>query len=87
MASMSMIHEMAVETGEKVYVLKDGKTWHKFLKEGLIARGFEQGEVDPCIFYQRDLILVIYVDDAICFSPKAKFMDKFMASMQQPEPQ
>ncbi len=71
-----------------MYGLKDaGKTWHEFLKEGLIARGFKQGEVDPCVFYKEDLILMIYVDDVICFSPKAELIDEFVASMQRPEPQ
>ncbi len=38
---------------KNVYGLKDaGKTWHDFLKEGLIARGFRPGDVDPCVFYK-----------------------------------
>ncbi len=59
----------------------------QFLKEGLIARGFKQREIDPCVFYTEDLILMIYVDDIICYLPKAELIDEFVASIRWPEPQ
>ncbi len=79
---------MAIEARETVYGLTDTKkTWHKFLKEGIIARGFKQEEDKPCVFYKEDLILIIYVDNIICFLLKAELIDEFVASMKYAEPQ
>ena len=72
---------------KNVYGLKDaGRTWHEHLKKGLLDRGFQQGQVDPCVFYKDTLILLIYVDDVICFCPDDKPIDDFITSMQLPEP-
>ena len=73
---------------KNVYGLKDaGRTWHEHLKQGLLDRHFKQSKVDPCIFYKGDLILLIYVDDVICFCPTDKPIDDFIESMQRQEPQ
>ena len=70
-----------------VYGLKDaGRTWHEHLKKGLLDRGFTQGQVDPCVFYKGTLILLIFVDDVICFCPTDKPIGDFIESMQRPEP-
>jgi hypothetical protein len=37
-----------------LYGLKDaGKTWHDFLKKGLVARGWKVSEVDSCLFMKK----------------------------------
>ena len=73
---------------KNVYGLKDaGRTWHEHLKKGLLDRKFYQSLVDPCVFYKDNLILVIYVDDVICFSPTDAAIDSFIKSMQEEEPQ
>ena len=73
---------------KNVYGLKDaGRTWHEHLKRGLLDRHFKQSLVDPCVFYRDNLILLIYVDDVICFCPEDKPIDDFIASMQKKEPQ
>ena len=73
---------------KNVYGLKDaGRTWHEHLKQGLLDRHFIQSKVDPCIFYKGTLILLIYVDDVICFCPTSKPIDDFIESMQRQEPQ
>ena len=59
---------------KNVYGLKDaGRTWHEHLKQGLLDRHFVQSKVDPCIFYKGTLILLIYVDDVICFLLESNF--------------
>jgi len=72
---------------KNVYGLKDaGRTWHHHLRQGLLDRNFKESLVDPCVFYKGDLILVIYVDDVICFSPKDEVIDDFIKSMREDEP-
>ena len=55
---------------QNLYGLKDaGATWFNHLKTGLLKRGFTQSQVDPCLFFKKDLILITYVDDCILISP------------------
>ena len=62
--------------------LKDaGATWFSHLQKGLLKRKFKQSEVGPCLFYKKDLILIIYVDDCILMTPKPALVDEFLASM------
>ena len=73
---------------KNVYGLKDaGRTWHQHLRQGLEDRGFKAGDVDPCVFYKGNLILVIYVDDVIAFSPDPQEISDFVDSMKQEKPQ
>ena len=61
---------------QNLYGLKDGgATWFAHLNKGLLARGFKQSLVDPCLFYKRDLVLITYVDDCILMSPDANKID------------
>ena len=69
---------------QNLYGLKDaGATWYEHLKKGLKERKFVQSKVDPCLFYKKNLILVIYVDDCILFSPDAKEVDAFIEDMKK----
>jgi hypothetical protein len=55
-----------------LYGLKDaGNTWVEFLQKGLLKRGWQQSEVDSCLFTKSGILLVVYVDDAILISPHA----------------
>ena len=38
--------------------------------------GFEQGLVDPCLFFRNEVVLVVYVDDCLIFSPKKERTDE-----------
>ena len=51
---------------KNLYGLKDaGRTWHQFLRAGLLKRGWKQSQVDECLFTKNGVILILYVDDAI----------------------
>ena len=53
-----------------LYGLKDaGRTWYEYLDKGLKERGWQQSDVDTCLYTKRGILLVVYVDDAILISP------------------
>ena len=55
---------------KNLYGLKDaGKTWFDFLKKGLPERGWKQSEIDSCLFTKDNILLIVYVDDAILIYP------------------
>ena len=68
---------------KNIYRFKDtGRTWHLHLKEGLLKKGFSTSQIDPCVFYRRDLVLILYVDDMICMCLTDDPIDAFLAEMQ-----
>jgi hypothetical protein len=64
--------------------LKDaGKTWHGFLKKGLIERDWKTSEVGSCLFTKNKIILIVYVDEAILILPNKKLIDTEIKSLQK----
>ena len=69
---------------QNLYGLKDTSvTWCNHLKKGLLDRGFKQSQVDPCLFYKKDLILITCVDDCILISPNPQLLDEWVINMKQ----
>ena len=66
------------ESSNRGYVLKLNKIFYGLkhastngfscLKKGLEDRDFEQSDIDPCVFYRKDDIIVCYVDNCIIIS-------------------
>ena len=42
-----------------------GRVWNKYLHNGLISMGFEQSNIDECLYYRGSTIFLVYVDDGI----------------------
>ncbi len=41
------------------------RTYYLFMQKYLMDMGFKQSSIDPCIFFYKDIILMMYVDDFI----------------------
>jgi hypothetical protein len=55
-----------LKLNKSLYGLKPaGYNWFKKLHEGLITQDFIQNQVDKCIFFQKDCIVLTYVDNCI----------------------
>ena len=69
---------------QNLYGLKDaGATWFKHLRKGLTEDlKFKQSLVDPCLFYRGQVILVIYVDDCLIFTPKKSEADTLVKELE-----
>jgi Reverse transcriptase (RNA-dependent DNA polymerase) len=52
-----------------------GRVWNQFLEKGLKDIGFNQSRCDPCIFWRKQTIIVIYTDDTIVTGPSQKQVD------------
>ena len=56
-----------------LYGLKQSAmNWFNTLSSALRAYGLDQSQLDPCLFYGKRLIVVIYVDDCLLFSSLLK---------------
>lgn len=64
------------------YGLKDGGlNWFDEIRNGLLDRGFEQSQIDSCLFTRWSLAIVLYVDDVIVIAKKAKDTQKLINSL------
>jgi hypothetical protein len=53
-----------------------GRVWNQHLVKGLSKIGFEQSEIDECVFFRSRTIFVVYVDDGIFAGPDSKEIDQ-----------
>jgi hypothetical protein len=42
-----------------------GRVWYQYLVDGLLEIGFTRSNVDECVFYYKNSVLLVYVDDSI----------------------
>ena len=45
--------------------------------------GFEQGLADPCLFFRDEIVLVVYVDDCLIFTPKKERADALVKELEK----
>lgn len=67
-----------------MYGLKQaGRQWNRKLEDALKSFGLKKSKLDPCIFYNHnlDLIVVIYVDDILIFWRDPKTLAKIKSSL------
>ena len=49
-----------------IYGLKQArKVWNDHLHKGLVELGYQQSKVDPCLYYRKNTLLAVYIDDCI----------------------
>jgi hypothetical protein len=57
--------------------------WNQHLVKGLLKIGFQQSEIDECVFYRNSTIFVVYVDDGIFASPDNKEIDQAIMDLRK----
>jgi hypothetical protein len=46
-----------------------GRVWYQYLTKGLKDMGFIKSKIDECLFYYKDCLILLYVDDSIIMGP------------------
>ena len=65
-----------------IYGLKQSSAnWYDFLKKGLERHGFCDSKADPCVFMEKGMIILTYVDDCILIVNKKETVDQFIHSL------
>ena len=44
-----------------------GCVWNQYMTDKLRDSGFQQSQVDECVFYCNDIIFIVYIDDGLFF--------------------
>jgi hypothetical protein len=50
--------------------------------KALLDLGLKQCQHDQCLFYKTNLLIVLYVDDALIAAPEMKYIDEFITSLE-----
>jgi hypothetical protein len=71
---------------KSLYCLKQASlNWFEKLKLGLTDRGFTPLAIHPCLYMEKNMVALTYVDDCIIVGTSMKSVDAFIYSMQQEE--
>ena len=52
-----------------------GRVWNQFLDAALTKIRFTPSDVDLCLYFKPGIVLVVYIDDCILFSPDNSLID------------
>lgn len=67
-----------------LYGLKQApQIWFNTMASVLKSCGYEQSVLEPCLFYQHDLLLVVYVDDILITGKNEEVINKTKQLLQQ----
>jgi hypothetical protein len=58
-----------------------GYNWFEKLCEDLVVRDFIQSQVDKCVFFRKDCIILTYVDDCIILGKNMAYVDSDVSSL------
>ena len=61
--------EWVLKLDKSIYGLKK-ENWFDLIKTDLERRGYHQPQVDSCLFYRKDSVILTYVDDCVIVSQK-----------------
>ncbi len=65
-----------------LYGLKQaGYNWFKKLRKGLITHDFIQSQVEKCIFFWKDCIILTYIHDYIILGKDMTIVDAVISSL------
>lgn len=67
---------------KNLYGLKQAaRQFYLHLKKGMIELGFEVSRLDECLFYSKDVLFMVYVDDGIIYSKSEKAIDELVTNL------
>jgi hypothetical protein len=59
------------------------KMWWTYVSKAIHELGLTSSEHDPCLFFKRDLLVVLYVDDAGIAAPNEGLIDEFVEGLKK----
>ncbi|UYV83970.1 hypothetical protein LAZ67_X000731 [Cordylochernes scorpioides] len=69
---------------KSIYGLKQsGHEWKEKLDQILTSIGLERSRMDPCVYFSKDIILGVYVDDLLVTTSSVESYVKFKSSIQR----
>ena len=60
-----------------------GHVWNQYLDEGMIEAGFHPSKWDPCLYYCKSVIILMYIDDCLMLSPSNDLIDGVLKDLRE----
>lgn len=71
-----------IQLKRNLYCFKHAaRNWFQHLNQGILAEGFTQSKVDPCLYLWHDCIMVIYTDDCLIFAQVDTTIDSLIQNL------
>ena len=67
---------------KNLYGLKQAA--HQFyihLRDGLLKLNFNLSSIDECLFYRKDILFIVYIDDGIIYSRTGQAIDDLISEL------
>ena len=52
-----------------------GQVWNQYMDQGMKSIGFTPSKFDPCLYFRKSIVFLVYIDDCIVFGPNDKAID------------
>jgi len=76
--------KMVLKLNKSLYGLVQAPlSWYNHLMEGLESTGLTQSDNDPCLFFGKGMMVLVYVGDCIFFGKDSKAIDDVIEQLQQ----
>ena len=53
-----------------------GRVWNQYMDQGMKSIGFTPSKFDPCLYYRKSIVFLVFIDDCIVFGPNDKAIDE-----------
>ena len=57
------------------------RNWYMHLRKALLQLGFKESAIDPCLLHKKNILMVLYVDDAGIAAPSRDIIDEFVQQL------
>ena len=60
-----------------------GRVWNQYMDQGMKSIGFTPSKFDPCLYYRKSIVFLVYIDDCIVFGPDDLAIDEVVADLRK----
>ena len=60
-----------------------GRVWNQYMTDKLRDIGFQQSQIDECVFYRDDIIFIVYVDDGLFFGSDDDVLTQVISKLKE----
>ena len=60
-----------------------GRVWNQYMDQGMKSIGFTPSKFDPCLYYRKSIVFLVYIDDCIVFGPDDTAIDEEVTDLRK----